>query len=172
VACGDRVLKLLDLRLFELRDAAAAGADQVVVMIVVVIGELVPRESVAEPALGGDPTLGEELEGPVDGGVANPSVDRANLCQEVLDRHVRRAVEEGVDDEATLRGRPQLLLRHVGVEPLAQAQARVVADGPSGLRRGGRLDRAGHGLLSYAQVTLRQARARPRRAKVPHLGPR
>src|SRR6185312_11426660 len=59
-----RLLQLLDLGLFELGDVAALDADQVIV-VARVVGELVPRQPVAEAPLVGDPALGEELQRPV-----------------------------------------------------------------------------------------------------------
>jgi hypothetical protein len=124
----DLILELLDAGVLELRDAAARGADQVVVMIVVVVGELVAGEAVAEPALGGDAALGEELQRAVHRGVADASIARAHRRQQIFDRNVRRSLEERVDDEASLRGAAQLLLRHVALEALAQAAPGILAD--------------------------------------------
>ncbi len=62
------------------------------------VGELVAAQPVAEAPLGGDAALGEELERPVHRGVPDALVTTADLVEEVLDRHVRRALEERVDD--------------------------------------------------------------------------
>ena len=64
----DALLQALDLVVLELEDQAALGADQV---IVVIADDLEPRLAVPELALDRQPALDQELERPVDGGVAD-----------------------------------------------------------------------------------------------------
>jgi len=70
VAGGDGFLELFDLRLLELDDLRARGADEVVV-VRGLVRELVAREAVTELALEGDAALREQLQGPVDRRVAD-----------------------------------------------------------------------------------------------------
>src|ERR671935_3144182 len=60
VLLGYPVLQLLDLLVLELRDGAAGGADQVV-MVVPVEGRLVARLPALEVPRRGEPRVGEDL---------------------------------------------------------------------------------------------------------------
>jgi hypothetical protein len=62
----DLVLLVLDDFTVELDEQSTISADQMIVMLVIV-EVLVPRNSVTEAFLPGKPTLREKLEGPVDG---------------------------------------------------------------------------------------------------------
>ena len=104
VTSRDLLLQALDRGLFEFRDRAAFDADEVVV-VVVVVRDLVPRDPVAEATLVSDTALGEQLQRPIDGRIADPRVDRADLRQELVDRDVRRRLEERLDDDTSLLGR-------------------------------------------------------------------
>jgi hypothetical protein len=116
---GHFFLQVLDARLLELGDLAALHANQVVV-VVRVVGQLVAREAVAEAALEGHAALGEQLQGAVHGGVAHPSVLAAHLREQLFDAHVVGGLEERLDDELSLVGRAQALLRHVRLQELTE----------------------------------------------------
>ena len=100
---GDLLLEALDLIVFELEDQAALDADEVIVMMLV--GDLPARLTIAELTGGGDATIGEELEGTVDRGVADVAGLLANAGEEIVDRDVAVTTEELIDDQlALLRG--------------------------------------------------------------------
>src|SRR5687767_4703042 len=82
-AIGDPVLQALDLVILELEDQAAAGTDEV---IVVLAGDLVARLPVAELALVREAAVDQELERAIDGGVADPLVALAHPAEQLVDR--------------------------------------------------------------------------------------
>src|SRR5690606_11938755 len=86
-AARDLILKPLDLVVGELEHVIALDADQVVVVLGVA-GGLVDRLALAEATLGREPALGQQLEGAVDGGVADPRVLLTGEGEQLLDREV------------------------------------------------------------------------------------
>jgi len=72
---GDFVLELLDGLVLELGDGAAAGADQMI-MVLPFVYVLIPGLAVAELDLPCNPRFGKQLQGPVDRGVADARVLR------------------------------------------------------------------------------------------------
>src|SRR3954462_9851748 len=92
---GDAILQALDLVVLELEDEAALHADQV---IVVVADDLVACLAIAELALDGEAAIDEQLEGPVDRGIADLGLALANLEEELVDRDVLMGAEELLDD--------------------------------------------------------------------------
>src|SRR5690606_30947210 len=111
---GEDLLQPLDAVVVKLDDLAAVVADQMIVVIVgALVRELVAGLSVAEVALGGDAALREELEGAVDGGVADLRLLLTHAGEELLDRDVlwrlAGALEERLRDDAALVGRAEPL---------------------------------------------------------------
>src|SRR5262245_29368209 len=98
---GDALLQALDLVVLELEDQAALHADQV---IVVVADDLVARLAVAELALDGEAAVDQELERPVDRGVADLGLALAHLEEQLVDRDVLAGAKELLDDRLALRG--------------------------------------------------------------------
>lgn len=115
VAFGDRPLKLLDGRFFELDDGAAGCANQVI-MVGCAVRQLVAREIVPEVEFIGEPTFGQHLQRAVDRCVADSGVALLDQGQEVFDGQVAPGVDEGIDNDPALFGRAQALAGHVGVE--------------------------------------------------------
>jgi hypothetical protein len=127
VARGDLLLQRLDGRLFELGDRPALDADQVIV-VVVVVGDLVPRHAVAEAPLVGHAALGEQLERAVHRRVPHARIEGAHLRQQLVDRDVGRRLEERLDDDPPLLGRAQPLLHHVGREQASQVREMILLE--------------------------------------------
>src|SRR6266702_5774778 len=102
-------LKFFDGLVLELDDVAAAGADQMVVVLP--LGHvLIPGLAVAKMDLIGDPRLGEQLQGAIDRGVADARVLGPQLQIELLDAHVALGGKEHIENNVPLAGR---------LEPLA-----------------------------------------------------
>lgn len=121
VATRDLFLDALDGVFFELFDAAAVNADEVVVVFVFV-GDLVARDAVTEAPLGGDAALRQELERAVHRCIADARVDSAHLRQQLFDGRMCGGLKEGLDDEPALLGRAQALLHHVGFEHASEVR--------------------------------------------------
>ena len=115
VLLRDLDLEALDLVIAELDDVTAVDADEVVV-VVAVVGRLVARGAVAEAARLGQAAIDEELQGPVDGGLADVGVLGPDRGVELVDVRVARVREEGLGDGAPLAGHAQATLGEVGGE--------------------------------------------------------
>lgn len=126
-ASSDPLLLLLDRLVVELEHVSTLEADEVVVVLVVARG-FVGRLSLAEAPLGGQPTLGQQLEGAVDGGVADAWVVLAREPQEFFDAHVTTRAEESLGDDVALTRRLEALLRQKGVK-LVHQRVYVLLDG-------------------------------------------
>src|SRR5947209_448870 len=98
----DCVLNGLQLGGVEFDCSAALGADHVVVVRVFVV-VLVARAPVAEAHLAGESRLDQELEGTIDGGVADVRLFRLDEPVEVFARKVLLGAQEHVEDEVALR---------------------------------------------------------------------
>lgn len=103
VASADIFFKLLDFVGEELDGAAAAGADHVVMAAAVVL-VLVAGDAVVEGDFAGEVALGEELEGAVDGGVADLGVFLLDQAVELVGGKVLAGLEEGLEDGVALGG--------------------------------------------------------------------
>ena len=110
-------LKLFDLLVFELDDEAAFGADEVIVMFVLVC-DLVARDSISEMTLIGEAGIFEKLQRSVHRCVAHLRFNFPNQGEEILDAEMRIRVEEDIRHGPPLRGRSETVLVHVGIEPL------------------------------------------------------
>jgi hypothetical protein len=119
VTGSDLVLKVLDERLLEFLDGAATDANEMIVMGVAV-GELVPCEPIAKLLFVRDSAFGEHLHRPIDGCVADASVQRAYPFEETIERHVLGAFEERIDDEPTLLRGAEAAAEHEGLERRAE----------------------------------------------------
>ena len=86
--------ELIDVVL-ELDDRVAVETDEVIVVLVLV-RDLVPRDAVTEVPLVREPTLLEELERSVDGGVADFRILASHLEEKVFDGEMSAAAEEDV----------------------------------------------------------------------------
>src|SRR5215470_9859050 len=111
----DPLLQALELLARELDDLAAALADDVVVMLGLLLDRLVAGLAIVEVPLGGETTLLHQLERPVDGRVPHPRVHLPDRLVELLDREMPLRGEEHLRDVIPLRGRletpfPQRLL--------------------------------------------------------------
>jgi hypothetical protein len=111
VLAGDLLLQLLDARIFEFQDGAAAGTDEVIVMLVVA-GALIARLSIAEMALFGKTAFGEELQGAVDRRIPEIGILLAQLEVEFFGGQVGARLEKFVENNLTLPGRFQPLAGH------------------------------------------------------------
>src|SRR5262245_4326883 len=125
---GDALLQLLELLAVELDDLAAALADDVVVVLLLRLGGLVARLAVVEMPLVRQATLLQQLERPVDGGVADARVHLLDGGVQLLDREVLSGPEEHLRDVVALRGRFEA--------PLAQ---RLLEEPHAGAHHGGLL---------------------------------
>lgn len=118
-ASRDALLLLLDRFVVELEDVPALEADQMVVVLVVA-GRLVGCLSFAEATLGGKSTLGQQLEGPVDGGVPDAGVVLPSEAQQFFDTHVTARPEKPLGDDVALTRGLEALFRQEGVKLVHQ----------------------------------------------------
>ena len=107
------VLQLLNLVALELDDEAAGVADQVIV-VGAPLGHLVQRLPGTEVARLGDARLLQQLDGAVDGRQADARVLAARRGEQILQRHVPRRAQEGIDDRLALLRRLEPLALEVG----------------------------------------------------------
>src|SRR5260370_643685 len=99
---GDDLLQLLDLLVAELNDPAALQIDQVIVM-----GArhfLVARTAVAEIMAGENVGLFKQPHGAVDGGDADPRIERGSAAVDLLDIGVVDRLRQHLRDHAALLG--------------------------------------------------------------------
>src|SRR6516165_8118497 len=101
----DPLLELLELLAVELDDLPAALADDVVVVLLGGLGGLVAGLPVVEVALVRQPAFLEQLEGPVDGRVADARVHLLHGRMQLLDREVLPRPEERARDVVALSSR-------------------------------------------------------------------
>src|SRR5206468_5963830 len=90
----DALLQALELLARELDDLAAALADDVVVVLLVVLHRLVARLPVVEVSLRGEAALLEELERAIHGGVADAWIHALDRGVELLDGEVPLGAEK------------------------------------------------------------------------------
>src|SRR5579862_114586 len=102
---ADAVLQVLELLAGKLDDLAAALADDVIVLARLGLDRLEARLAVVEVALRREADLLQQLERPVDGGVADARAHLAHGAVELVDRDVLLGREEDTRDVVALRGR-------------------------------------------------------------------
>jgi len=103
VTPADVLLEFLDFVGEELDRAATVGADHVVMAAAVVL-VLVARDAIVESDFAGKVALSEELQGAVDGGVADPRVFLLDQAVELVGGEVLAGFEEGLEDGVALGG--------------------------------------------------------------------
>src|ERR1700686_2548458 len=128
------ILELLDPLVLELDDGVAGGADEGI-GVVGVGGGLVPGLAVVEVARAGEPGVGEDLHGPVDGRGADVSVAARNLGEKLVDAEVAGRIEESVDDEIARARRLEASLGDPAPQPFTGSGAG--GHGPAGRAAGG-----------------------------------
>ena len=103
VGFGDTLLKVLDFSIDEFDDGAAAGADEVVVVLVGVGAHpLVAGVAVAKLAHLGKSAQRQQLHGSVDGGLAYARIFTADSLQQFVDRKVAVGSEERLGNQVAL----------------------------------------------------------------------
>src|SRR5207302_10402996 len=85
VVFGDGLLQLLDALVFELDDASAGSADEMVVAMAIE-GRLVARLPPLEMAGAGQARVGKNLHRAIDGGRADGGIALLGLLQKLVDR--------------------------------------------------------------------------------------
>jgi hypothetical protein len=103
VTLGDFSLKILDGIVMEFRNGAAAGADQMVVVLpfsYVFVAGL----TVAELDFPGYPRFGKELQGSIDRGIADVRMLRPEPQIELFDAHVPLGGKKRIKDDIPLTG--------------------------------------------------------------------
>src|SRR5262249_48205961 len=115
------VLERRDAVVLELDDGAAAGTDEVVV-VVPAHRRLVAGLPVPEVPRVGEAALVQQLHRPVDRCHRDPIVLLAHLRPELLHRLMAAEGEEGVDDQAPLPRGLQAVLGHVATEKLGSVR--------------------------------------------------
>ncbi len=117
VFAGDLILQEFDLVVAELHDGAAAGADEVVVVLF--FAGLVQRMAVSKPMGRRQPAFGEEFHGSVYRGQADLGVEGANALQKVFDAQMLAGLKEDFGDELSLARELQPVLGHIVLQDLA-----------------------------------------------------
>src|SRR5262245_37864288 len=117
VIARDLELERLDLVALPLDDLSAAEADEVVVVMELV---LVHRDAVAERAGVGDARIDEQLQRAVHGRGPDLGVVRAHRLVEILARDVTRRSEEGVEDRFALARLLKPMKGQIRVQPRAR----------------------------------------------------
>lgn len=110
---GDPFLLGLDLVVLEFDDFAALQADQVVMVMVSDVFE--PGLPPAKLALVRKPSLGQELERPVDGGIADLVVQLFHLSPEVFAGEVLVLAKKLLDDHVPLARGLETVLGEIGL---------------------------------------------------------
>ena len=121
----DRLLEFLDRLVFEFDDAAAAFADEVVVMMVA--GDFIARLALLEVALVDQVAFLEQAQRAVDGGVADVRIDLLDFGVELLGADMAAQREEDARDVVALAGRlePALFEARYGTPPSAARSRRA-----------------------------------------------
>jgi hypothetical protein len=109
---GHFLLQLFDAEIFEFDDGATSLANQVVVMLLAA-GGFVSRLPVPEVARLGNPGIGKEPEGPINGGITDIGVFFPQSQIEFFGGKVGSGAEELVQNNFPLPGRFQPLLRQI-----------------------------------------------------------
>jgi hypothetical protein len=109
---GDFVLQLFDLGIFEFDDQTATAADQVVVMLLAE-HQFETALPVTEIPFGGNAAFGEQLEGPMDRGIADVRIFTAHLQVELFSGQMRGLLKKFLQDDHPLVGIFQPFLRQV-----------------------------------------------------------
>ena len=112
----DLVLDALDLRAGELEDLAARLADEVVVVLPLVLA-LEPRLALEHELLGQARRL-QELERPVDGRPPDVGAALLHELEEVVHGEVALGAQEGVQDHFALLAALEVVLDQIGGEDL------------------------------------------------------
>jgi len=112
VLAGDLLLQAFDAGIFKLDDRPAEGADEMV-MMVLFTAALITGLAVAKVPLSCQAALGEELEGAMNGGVADPRILVANGPIELFRREVRPRRQEFIKDHFPLPGRLEAVLAEI-----------------------------------------------------------
>src|SRR6266849_299094 len=120
VVFGDGLLQLLDALVFELDDAAAGSADEMVV-VMAIEGRLIARLPALEMAGAGQARVGENLHRAIDGGRADGGVALLGLLQKLIDRKMPGLGEEDVDDDVPLPGGFEAARGDPARQPLARS---------------------------------------------------
>lgn len=116
---GNLILQCLDPLVYKLEDGAAAGADEVVVVATVELGEFVAGLAVHEVAALGESAVNEQLERAVDGGLAYLGVYFTHPGHELVDAQVALGAEEGLGHVVALARRFEPVGGEVGAKHLA-----------------------------------------------------
>ena len=128
---GHGLLDALHALVLKLDDAPAVLADEMVVMALLV-DDLVPALSVVEVPFGDQLTFLEQLQRPVDGGVADVRVDLLDLGVQLFGADMAAQRKEHPRNIVALAGRLQPPLLEAAVEhfhPLVGRNARPARDG-------------------------------------------
>lgn len=108
VGASHPFLQAFDVGILKFEDRPTGGADEVI-MVILAAALFVTRLAIAKVALLGQSTAGEEFEGAMDRGVADPRVLLANLQVELLGREVSPRLQKGIENDLPLPRRLQTL---------------------------------------------------------------
>lgn len=125
---ADFLFQLFKFRGEEFHRRATFGADHVVVSAAVVL-VLVAGDAVVEGDFGGEPALGEELEGAIHGGEADLRVLFANLAVEFVGGQVVALLEKSLQDRVALAGQLQPYPLKVPMEDVGRLAEHFTRDG-------------------------------------------
>ena len=115
VLAPDFLLQFADLGREEFDRATALGADHVMVIAAVVL-VLIPRHTVMKCDLTGQTALGQQLQGPIHGGEADPGVFLFHEAMELVRGEVISRLEEGAENRVALLSMLQTYTAEVLVE--------------------------------------------------------
>ena len=112
VSFSDPVLASLDLIVAELHDAPTFNADEVVVVFIVE-GRLIARCGPTQSGSAREPTVHEQVNGPVQGREADPRLPRPDQGMQFTQVQMPLALEEGLGDHAALVSQTEAMSPHV-----------------------------------------------------------
>src|SRR5438128_8827536 len=155
---SDAFLQPLELLARELDDLPAALADDVIVLLLIVLHRLVARLPIVEVALGREPALLQQLEGAVHGRVSDTRIHAPHGCVELFHREMPLGAEEDARDVVALRRRFEAALAQRLLE-----SSHAGAHG-HGRERTSRRHRSGARAAGAAPGSRSTSRSRARRA--------
>ena len=115
VMAGNAVLKCFEGVIFKFQDLSAVEADQVI-MMASLSHRFVSGLSVGKFSLNGKTKTGQELEGPIDGGIADFGIDLGHLGVNLGEVSMARRTEEYPEDFFPLSGRLEPLRGNQSLE--------------------------------------------------------